>query len=90
MDLRRVGRRAAIWLMIVGALVAFTTGVWPTAWRYEPSPAALVRINRTSGEVQSLCSDGWRTLEPDPFADLADDHRLAPMCFNPLPARPRK
>jgi hypothetical protein len=86
MDLRHAGRRAAIWIVMVATLALIAGWVWPTRWRYEPS-TPLIRIDRFTGRAQSLCSDGWRTLERDPFVDLGENVQLAPMCYWLVPSR---
>jgi hypothetical protein len=46
----------------------FLSYVWPTQYRYDHSDGRLVRIDRSTGGVEALTSEGWRLLVPPPVA----------------------
>jgi hypothetical protein len=51
-------------LSVVGVVVATLFFFWPTPYRYEDG--GLTRVNRFTGKVQKVGSDGWMDAESGP------------------------
>jgi hypothetical protein len=62
--------------------------VWPTPWRYDRSDGVPIRISRANGDAEALCPDGWHSLKPDPFSDIADRPQTPDFCA--VPNRPSR
>lgn len=46
-------------VLLWAAIIAFAFFIWPTPWKEYKSGSANVRVNRFTGNVQHLGSDGW-------------------------------
>jgi hypothetical protein len=63
------GKRIALWLSGLAAVILFGLFVWPTRYRYDHMEVGanrllLTRENRVTGHTEILYPDGWRAVKP--------------------------
>lgn len=62
-----------------GLAVLLSVAAYATRWELTRVGQFPVRVSRWSDRAEMLCFDGWRRLERDAFADLADTVRAEPL-----------